>query len=137
VLGELFQATASRRGVRMLVGRENPRLSQAQLDRIYDAARAWPTKRAILKLYRASPASAMGALAPALRALDRPALVIWGTDDAYLPREQADRQRQSFPSATVEELEGCGHWVMHEDPERIASLMVPFLREQVGAQAPR
>jgi hypothetical protein len=41
---------------RILVGRENPRLQTAALDRIYDAARGWPTKRAILKLHRASPA---------------------------------------------------------------------------------
>ena len=137
VLGELFQATATRGGVRMLVGRENPRLSKEQLDRIYEVSKSWPTKRAVLKLYRASPAEAMGALAPALRVLDRPALVIWGAQDAYLPREQAERQRQSFPSATVHELEGHGHWVMHEDPELVASLVVPFLREQVGAAAPR
>jgi pimeloyl-ACP methyl ester carboxylesterase len=77
----------------------------------------------------------MGAGREPLRVLDRPALVIWGADDAYLPREQAERQRESFPSARVEVLEGHGHWVFHEDPERVASLVVPFLREQVGVGA--
>jgi pimeloyl-ACP methyl ester carboxylesterase len=134
VVGEVFQATATRRAYRLLVSRENPRLPSAKYDDLYDAGRSWGTKRAVLRFYRATPAEALGARADALRALDRPALVVWGTQDAYLPREQAERQRQSFPSARVELLEGHGHWVFLEDPERVASLVVPFLREQLGAR---
>jgi pimeloyl-ACP methyl ester carboxylesterase len=133
LLGELFQATSTRPAVRLLLGRENPRLSREALDRIYEALRPWPTKRAVLKLYRATPAERLAAPRDALRALDRPALVIWATEDAYLPTEQAERQRQAFPSARVELLEGHGHWVFLEDAERLASLVIPFLREQVGA----
>ena len=132
ILGELFQLTATRAGFRVLLGRENPRLTRDQIDRIYDAARTWGTKRAILKLYRATPAASLGAPRGTLEPLDLPALVIWGTEDAYLPSEQAERQRQTFPSARVELLAG-GHWVFLEDPERVASLVVPFLRERVGA----
>ena len=54
VLGEVFMATASRPGARLLLGRENPRLTRDQIDRIYDASRSWATKRAVLKLYRAT-----------------------------------------------------------------------------------
>jgi pimeloyl-ACP methyl ester carboxylesterase len=89
----------------------------------------------VLKLYRATPAAALAAPAAALRPLDRPALVIWGTQDAYVPREQAEYQRQAFPSAQVELLEGNGHWVMLEDPERVASLVIPFLRRQLPGPA--
>ena len=135
VLGEVFMATASRPGFRLLLGRENPRLTRDQLDRIYDAFGSWATKRAVLKLYRATPAAMLAAPADALRPLDRPALVIWGTRDAYLPREQAGRQRQAFPSAQVELLEGHGHWVMHEDPGRVASLVIPFLARQLTGPA--
>ncbi len=131
VAGEVFQATASRPAFRLLLGRENPRLTREQIDRIYDASRSWATKRAVLKLYRATPAATLAGPAAALRPLDRPALVIWGTKDAYLPCEQAERQRQAFPSARVELLNGHGHWVMLEDPERVASLVVPFLRRQL------
>jgi pimeloyl-ACP methyl ester carboxylesterase len=135
VLGEVFMATASRPGFRLLLGRENPRLTRDQLDRIYDASRSRATKRAVLRLYRATPAAALAAPAAALRPLDRPALVIWGTQDAYVPREQAERQRRAFPSAQVELLEGNGHWVMLEDPERVASLVIPFLRRQLPGPA--
>jgi pimeloyl-ACP methyl ester carboxylesterase len=133
IVGELLQATATRAVFRLLAGRENPRLPREELDRIYEQFRPWGTKRAVLKLYRASSAASMGELADALRALDRPALVVWGTEDAYIPREQAERQRQAFPAARIELLEGHGHWCYLEDPERVASLVVPFLHEQVGA----
>jgi pimeloyl-ACP methyl ester carboxylesterase len=89
----------------------------------------------VLKLYRATPAAALARPAAALRPLDRPALVIWGTKDAYLPCEQAERQRQAFPSAHVELLDGHGHWVMLEDPGRVASLVIPFLARQLPGPA--
>ena len=132
-LGELFQLTANRSAFRTLLRRENPRLSTAAIDLIYDAARDWPTKRAILKLYRASPATMMRGPIEALRKLDRPALVLWGTDDAYLPWRLAERQQAAFPSARIELLEGLGHWPFHEDAARVAELVLPFLRTQTGA----
>ena len=131
VVGELLQATASRPVFRILLHRGNPRLTRKQIDRIYDAAKPWGTKRAVLKLYRATPERMLRANFDQLRALDRPALVVWGTADAYLPMSAATSQRDAFPSARIEFLEGAGHWVFLEEPERVASLVVPFLREQV------
>jgi pimeloyl-ACP methyl ester carboxylesterase len=133
VAGELFSAASSRRGFKMLLARENPRLSDSALDHLYNLSRDWPTKRAVLKLYRATPASAFSGLQSRLRALDLPALVVWGVGDAYIPWQQAERQRETFPSARVELLDGLGHWPFVEDPARVAELVVPFLREQVGA----
>lgn len=132
-LGELFMATTTRAGVRLVVGHDNPRLSPSAIDHIYEASRDRRTKRAVLKLYRATPASAMGALGTPLRELDRPALVVWGTADAYIPWAQAARQRESFPSARIELLEGLGHWPFLEDPARVSEVVIPFLREQVRA----
>ena len=135
-VGEAFQALTARPAFRLLLGRENPRLTREQIDRIYDASRSWATKRAVLKVYRATPETALERPAAALRPLDRPALVIWGTNDVYLPAEQAQSQRQAFPSAQVELLEGHGHWVLHEDPERVAALVMPFLRAQLASPGP-
>lgn len=135
VLGEAFQAFTTRWGFRLLVGRENPKLPREAIDGIYANSRSWATKRAILKLYRATPERLLAILVSSLRALDRPALVLWPTDDLYLPVEQAERQRLAFPSARTELLEGHGHWPFLEDPDLVASLVVPFLAEQVSATA--
>lgn len=133
IAGELFLATASRGAYRFLLGRENRRLDPGAIDRIYVNSRSWRTKRAVLRLYRATPAALMAGSADVLRALDRPALVLWGTADAYIPWEQAERQRDAFPSARVELLEGLGHWAFLEDPGRVAALVVPFLRERLNS----
>jgi pimeloyl-ACP methyl ester carboxylesterase len=136
LLGELFMATANRPVNGWIVRRENPALSRERANRLYDQLRPWPTKRAILRLYRATPPRSLASRSEPMRALDPPALVVWGADDAYIPREMADRQRLSFPSVHIELLEGLGHWCFLEDPERVASAVVPFLREQVGGHAP-
>ncbi len=131
-LGDVFMATTTKPAFRMLLHHDNPRLPPAAVDRIYEASRSRATKRAVLKLYRATPAPAMGALRDPLRQLDRPALVVWGTEDVYIPWRQAERQRESFPSARIQLLEGLGHWPFLEDPARVAEHVLPFLREQLG-----
>jgi len=132
LFGELFQATATKRGFRMLLARDNPRLPTDKIDRLFKASKPWGAKRAVLKLYRATPAAAMRGPIEALRALDRPALVLWGTDDAYLPWRFAEHQRDAFPSTRIELLEGLGHWPFHEDSGRVAELVIPFLRSQLA-----
>jgi len=89
------------------------------------------TRRAAMRFYRATPAEAMGALAPVLHPLDRPALVLWGGHDPFVPVEQAERQRQTFPSAEVVVLDDSGHWPHIDDPEAAAEAVVPFLRRQL------
>lgn len=132
-LGELAMATSNRAVLGRILGWENPRLSRAHLDRIYDQLAPKATKRAVLRLYRATPPDWMAGDRPRLRALDVPVLVCWGTDDRYLPTVQADRQRETFPQARIEKLDGLGHWAFLEDPERVAGIVVPFLREQAGS----
>lgn len=138
VLGELFNATTTRTGFGLLLRRGNPRgLPQPFVDRMYtDLDRG--TKRAILALYRATddpggePARMLSA---ALRPLDRPALVVWGRNDPYIPVEQAQRQRQTFPSAKVVVLDRSGHWPFVDDLEGVAGPMLTFLREMTGVRA--
>jgi pimeloyl-ACP methyl ester carboxylesterase len=136
VLGEAFMATTSKPAFRLLLSHDNPRLPASEVNRLYDVSREWPTKRAVLELYRATPASAMGALRAPLQELDRPALVVWGTDDVYIPWQQAERQLESFPSARIELLEGLGHWPFLEDPGHVAELVIPFLRDQLRVTTP-
>jgi pimeloyl-ACP methyl ester carboxylesterase len=96
------------------------------------------TKRAILALYRATddpggePARMLSA---ALRPLDHPALVVWGRNDPYIPIEQAERQRETFPSARVVVLDRSGHWPFVDDLEGVARPLLQFLHEATGVSA--
>ena len=74
-------------------------------------------------------------LSAALRPLDRPALVVWGGKDPYIPVEQAQRQRETFPSARVVVLDRSGHWPFVDDLEGVAGPVLEFLREVTGVPA--
>jgi pimeloyl-ACP methyl ester carboxylesterase len=132
VLGELFMATSSRPAFHLLLKHGNPRgLPKAFVDRMYDDFDRG-TRRAVLRLYRATDMpQASGALSTALRALDRPALVIWGAHDPYISVRYAALQREAFPSATVVVLDDSGHWPFADDPVGVANAVVPFLRRNL------
>jgi pimeloyl-ACP methyl ester carboxylesterase len=134
VLGELFQATATRGAFRFLVNRDEPRgLPREFLDGMYDHYDR-RTKRAVLKLYRATddPGAASAELTALMAPRDLPALVIWGEADAYLPASYAARQREAFPSADVHVLPASGHWPFADAPETVERLLVEFV-SRVGA----
>ncbi len=136
VLGELFQATTTKPGLRLLLRHGNPRgLPRHFIDRMYRDY-DWGTKRAVLRLYRATPPGTLEAPLPAMREIDPPALVVWGAHDPYISVKHAERQRQAFPSAEVVALDGSGHWPFADDPERVAEIVVPFLRSHTEAAAP-
>jgi pimeloyl-ACP methyl ester carboxylesterase len=123
--GELFMATTTRPGFRLLLRRGQPYpLPRAFVDRMYrDFDRA--TRRAVLELYRsvAEVGAAGDELAAALQPLDRPALVIWGRHDPYLPAEHAARQRAAFPHADIRILDAAGHWPFIDRTPEVADAL--------------
>ncbi|GIU99007.1 MAG: alpha/beta hydrolase [Actinomycetota bacterium] len=130
VLGELLMATTTRTSFGLSLRRGNPRgLPAAMVDRMYrDLDRR--TRRAVLRLYRATddPGGMADVLAPVFRRLDCPALVIWGAADPYAPVRYAEEQRRFFPRAQVVILEESGHWPFADDPEAVSAELIPFLR---------
>ncbi|HUB98794.1 MAG TPA: alpha/beta hydrolase [Solirubrobacterales bacterium] len=127
-LGELFQATATRGAFRTLVNRGEPRgLPRPFIDQMYDHYDR-RTKRAVLKLYRATddPGAAAREFSALMAPRDIPALVVWGEHDAYLPAAFAERQRDAFPSAEVHVLPSSGHWPFADAPETVERLLVEF-----------
>jgi pimeloyl-ACP methyl ester carboxylesterase len=139
-LGEVFQATATRRAFRWLLNRNEPRgLPRPFVDGLYDHYDR-RTRRAVLKLYRAT-GDPGGESAEATRLLaphDVPALVIWGEHDAYLPATFAVRQREAFPSADVHVLPASGHWPFADAPQTVERLLVEFLeRLRAASHSPR
>jgi len=138
VLGELVQLLTTRHSFGMFLNRDNPRpFPPAFLDRMYRDVDGG-TKRAILRLYRAT--SDLGGLveevAGKLAPLRIPALVLWGTGDAYLPVRYAEEQRRFFDVREVHLMPGCGHWPFIDDPEGAAEPVIRFLRERLGVATP-
>jgi pimeloyl-ACP methyl ester carboxylesterase len=131
VLGEVFQAIATRAAFRFAQNRIEPRgLPREFVDRMYDQYDR-RTRAAVLKLYRATddPGGMSEALIGLFAEREIPALVIWGEHDAYLPASYAHRQRDAFPAADVHVLPASGHWPFADAPDTVERLLVEFLTE--------
>lgn len=129
VIGELFQATATRGAFRSLLNRNEPRgLPREFVEKMYDHYDR-RTRKAVLALYRATddPGGMSEGLIGLFKDRDVPALVIWGEHDAYLPSSYAARQREAFPSAEVHVLPTSGHWPFADAPETVERVFVEFL----------
>jgi pimeloyl-ACP methyl ester carboxylesterase len=92
--------------------------------------------RGPLNYYRASPLfppapDQPGAAALDLRAEDFvvkvPTRVIWGESDIALPRSLLDDLSQVVQDLVVERIADGTHWVVHEQPQRVNSLIRGFL----------
>jgi pimeloyl-ACP methyl ester carboxylesterase len=93
------------------------------------------SRKAILALYRATDMEPQTASLPQLRlhAAEWPAIVIFGTDDPYLPAKFVPRNTESLPNATIHMIDGAGHWPHLEKPDAVSAELLPFLRAQLGA----
>jgi pimeloyl-ACP methyl ester carboxylesterase len=135
-LGELFFAITTRPAARSALKRGQPvPLPEEAFELFYKANKDKGTQRAILRLYRASPPNALETLAPPLREMNRPTLVVWGAHDPYIKVEYAEQQKQTFPGAEVVVLEESGHWPMWDAPQETEAAIVPFLARQLGSAA--
>jgi pimeloyl-ACP methyl ester carboxylesterase len=92
-------------------------------------------RRALLRFYRAANPPAWDRVAAALTPLNRPALVVWGAHDRFLRVSQAREQLRSFPAAEIVVLPDSGHYAHLDDPDRVAEVVVPFLRAQFASTA--
>ena len=86
------------------------------------------TRRQVLRYYReADPEKLRGWDARLLEALKGMKYqVLWGDRDPYIPNKAtADR---FGVHGTVHHFEDLSHWVMAEDPERVAGLIADIIR---------
>lgn len=61
----------------------------------------------------------------------RPALVIWGADDPYLPPSLAADQRAGFPAAKIHIFDDSAHWPFVDHEAEVRTLLAGFLRRAI------
>ena len=133
LIGEFVMATTSRFGFGLVLKRGNPQgLPADAIDRMYRDFDA-NTRRAVLRLYRASSdvEGYSNGVRDALLPRDIPALVLWGRHDVYIPSVYAWRQRETFPSAEVLMLPDSGHFPHLDDPRAVEGPLTSFLLEHM------
>lgn len=134
--GFMAQLTRAEFAAGVQRGQHERPLPPGFINRIYDDFDR-PTRCGILDLYRSFPpeerlsrpfrhwAEVLSRDEP-----DRPALVIWGANDPYVPLKHARQQRLGFPTAQIEIFRDSGHWPFVDNEPRTRRLVVPFLRER-------
>jgi pimeloyl-ACP methyl ester carboxylesterase len=108
-LGELVMGLTTRAALRRDLPRPIADAAWEQFDH--------GTQRAILKLYRASPPDVLAAAGERLGDIRAPALIVWPTDDPFLPAKFAERHAQALGGEATVELGEGGHWPWHGRPE--------------------
>ena len=96
-----------------------------------------------LNYYRASPLRPPRAEDPAASAIELPAsmlsvglptLVIWGMQDIALPPGLLDGLETHVPQMQLERIEEGTHWLVHEQPQRVAQLIQDWLDRKQRAR---
>jgi pimeloyl-ACP methyl ester carboxylesterase len=119
VLGELVMGATTRPVLRLLSRESNATpgpMPDAWLDSVlahFDQG----TQRAILRLYRSSPAAVLAAAGERLGSLQMPALVAWGLRDPYIPARFGREYANALPRAELVELADAGHWPWLDRPD--------------------
>ena len=87
-----------------------------------------PERRAgMLELYRSGEFAELAPYQGRLAGLGVPTLLLWGADDPFAPVAGAHRLAAEIPHARLDVVEGAGHFVFDDEPERTASAVAAFL----------
>jgi pimeloyl-ACP methyl ester carboxylesterase len=70
---------------------------------------------------------------PRLAAFDKPALVVWPTEERFFPAEGARRLAQTMPRARLVTVDDSYSWMPEDRPDVLADLLAEFLGELSSA----
>ena len=99
----------------------------------YWKAFADDTRRlAQLELYRSGDFEKLVPYDGRLAALDLPALIVWGAEDRFAGMAMAQRFNDELPGSELTVIDGAGHFVWDEAPERATGALVDFLRRRAA-----
>jgi pimeloyl-ACP methyl ester carboxylesterase len=131
IVGELNMATTTRQTFDASLQAQNPKLLPWDfVNRMYDDYDR-STRCADLHYYRdiSNPDALGRSQAAVLSKRPRPALVVWGQEDPYVPFTLAQTQKQAFPGADVHIVQDAGHWPFVDQAQTVQGLVIPFLRK--------
>lgn len=79
----------------------------------------------MLHYYRAMRRT-RGALRPMMRRIDVPALIIWGEREPVMLPSTLEGTEEWVPDVRIEKVARAGHFVQHDQPERVNQLLLDF-----------
>ncbi len=124
-VGEQAIAGLERDGFGGLLRATYPGFGDDELDEYFKGLADDARKRNALELYRSGDFEKLAGYR--LADLDVPVLLIWGENDEFAPIAGAHRFERELPSTELVAIDGAGHFVWDEQPERCAAALTDFL----------
>lgn len=107
--------------------RATGRIPDDAIDECWKAFGDEDRRRGQLELYRSGEFEKLVPYEGRLAALGVPTLVLWGETDPFAPLAGGERFHAEIPGSTLVVIEGAGHFVQEEEPERYAREVAAFL----------
>jgi haloalkane dehalogenase len=125
--GEQILSSITRETFGKLLRSASARISEEALDEYWKGYADDERRAAHLALYRSGDFAELAEYDGCLGRLGVPALILWGADDAFAPVAGAHRFQREIPGSELVVLDGCGHFLQEDDPERVGAEIARFL----------
>jgi haloalkane dehalogenase len=123
--GEQVVDALDRGGFAGLLRSVSPSMSDDAIDEYWKAYADVPRRRGQLELYRSGHFEQLAQYD--LAALEVPVLLVWGETDEFAPVAGAHRFQRELADTELVVIDGAGHFVWEDDPERCAAALTGFL----------
>jgi haloalkane dehalogenase len=138
VEGEKLIGAYTREGFYGALRAVSPGMSDAALAQYWKAFADDTRRLAQLELYRSGDFEKLLPYEGRLAALELPALILWGREDPFAGVAMAERFNAELPGSELLIIDGAGHFVWDEEPERAGAALVDFLtRSAQSGPSPR
>ena len=125
--GEQLMENLNRELLGMGIAQISPGMPGDAIDEYWKAFSEPERRAAHLELYRSGDFSKIDPYEGRLDALGVPTLIIWGAKDEFAPVGGAHRFHKRIADSRLVVLEDAGHFVMEDDPARVAAEVEEFL----------
>lgn len=113
----------------------SPTMPDDAIDEYYKAYADDERKQSQLDLYRSGDFAKLVPYQGRLGDLGLPTLLVWGGKDQFAPVGGGYRFQKQIPESTLVVLEDAGHFLMEDQPERVAEEISAFLARITNAVA--
>lgn len=127
--GEALLDSLSREAFTKLLAEAATGFDDAAFDEYWKAFTTPEGRRGMLELYRSFKPEQLAGYEEKLAALGVPTLVLFGRQDQFIPDDYSHRFARQIPDSRLVLLDGVGHFLFEDAPERCAEEVLAFLRQ--------
>jgi haloalkane dehalogenase len=125
--GEEVVDGATREAFGQMLASVAPGIDDRAADEYFKAYADPVRRRGQLELYRSGDFTELESYRGRLAALGVPTLLLFGSEDPFAPVASAHRFAREIPHAQLEILDGVGHFMFDDVPDRAAGIVIGFL----------